>query len=250
MSKYYYHPLGDFAQYYIDNEISSSNANIFPHTYSGHGWGKLDWGVGANVPVYSMTDGIITSVNSRSSSEQRGYVVVVRTDRTDSEGKTIYIRYLELGGLSEITAPLVTSTTITPGPNTQNYQNFTTSTEAPIKMGQLIGYTNNWYDGYSNLHLDFTYGDNYVGKGESVNFGSPTSVPHANSLSSEFTYDSNTGKVTCNGNVVGTENGQVPTRNNSTVGYTVYPCISYLTCLQKPIKIVSNTTINPDGGKP
>ena len=45
MERYFYHPLG------------KENYKNPPFTYPGHGIGKLDIS-GANMPLYSMTDGI------------------------------------------------------------------------------------------------------------------------------------------------------------------------------------------------
>ena len=110
MSRYYYHPLGEYAQKYIDGNAAP---NQLPHTYDKneegktHGWSKLDWGVGPDVPVYSMTDGVIFSVFGTTTGGGKGYFVNIRTDRQDGTGKTVCIRYIELGGLSELTAPLV-----------------------------------------------------------------------------------------------------------------------------------------------
>lgn len=231
-SLYYYHPLGSFAQHYIDGDVGY---NVFPHTYGNHGWGKLDWGVGANVPVYSMTNGTITSVNCRNTSDQLGYVVVIRTDRVDSTGDEIYIRYLEMAGLGDIAANVAG---ITPGPGTFNYQQFTHSCEVPIKRGDLIGYTNSFYSDYSNLHLDFTYGDNYVNKGGKVNFNSPDGVPHViDGATLNPAFEIRSGLVYCNGNRLGTANGKVLDRYGSETAYTVYPEVSFMVCLQKPIKI-------------
>ena len=231
-TKYYYHPLGSFAQHYIDGDVGY---NVYPHSYAGHGWGKLDWGVGADLPVYSMTDGYITSVNCRSSSDQYGYVVVVRTDRVDSTGKDVYINYLEMAGLGNGPAEVAG---ITPGPDTFSYQNFTKPCERFVRRGELIGYTNAFYADYSDLHLDFTYGDRYSGKGEHIGFGSPTSVPHVTegaALNSAFEIRNNI--VYCNGERLGSANGKVLNRSGEETDYTVYPEVSFMVCLQKPIKI-------------
>ena len=231
-TNYYYHPLGSFAQHYIDGDVET---NVFPHSYNGHGWGKLDWGVGTDVPVYSMTDGTITSVNSRNSSEQLGYVVVVRTDRVDSEGKQIYIRYLELGGLGEGPAA---EAGVSAGAHTFSYTRFTKPCERSVKRGELIGYTNWFYDGYSNIHLDFTYGDNYAGKGGSVNFGSSTGVPHVTANASlNPAFEIKNGLVYFNGERLGSANGKVLNRYGSETEFTVYPEVSFMVCLQKPTKI-------------
>lgn len=240
-SDYYYHPLGDYAQHYIDNDVGS---NVFPHSYdenAQHGWGKLDWNCGPDVPVYSMTNGTITSVNCRGfdadgSDSQRGYSVIIRTDRKDSTGNDIYIRYLELAGLGEITANIAGEGL---GPRTYYEHSVNNPCEVPVKQGELIGYTNQHYDSSaSNLHLDFTYGDNFVGKGNHLGFGSAESVPHVlstDTLNSAFELRGNA--VYCNGTLIGSSDGKVPSTWGGYTHYTVYPDISYLVCLQKPIRL-------------
>lgn len=241
-SGYYYHPLGDYAQHYIDNDVPLA---AFPHSYGDHGWGKLDWGTGPDVPVYSMTNGTITSVNCRGYDNgipdpqhdtQRGYVVVIRTDRKDSTGNDIYIRYLELGGLGEITAQIVGEGL---GPGTYYEHDFNHECEVPVRQGELIGYTNKHYsDANSNLHLDFTYGDNYENKGNHQGFGSANSVPHVvstDTINSAFEFRDSA--VYCNGTMLGSSGGYVPHSSGNNTSYTVYPDISYLVCLQKPIRL-------------
>ena len=43
MSNYFYHPLGDDAENYISG---SASTGALPHTYSSHGFSKIDFGVG------------------------------------------------------------------------------------------------------------------------------------------------------------------------------------------------------------
>lgn len=240
----YYHPLGEFAQHYIDGDVGF---NVLPHTYgsppSGHGWGKLDWGVPPDIPVYSMTNGTITSVNCRTDSSQYGYAVVIKTDRVDSVGKEIYIRYLEMAGLGEIAAKIA-GRNISPGPNTFNLdaskgdvsEDFTEPCDVPIKQGDLIGYTNSFYSDYSDLHLDFHYYDNYR-LGMDPTFYSPEVVPHVtDGATLNPAFEIRSGLVYCNGERLGTENGLVLDRSGSETGYTVYPIVSFMVCLQKPIR--------------
>ena len=237
----YYHPLGEFAQHYIDGDVGYG---AFPHTYGGpgwgkeHGWGKLDWGVPPDIPVYSMTNGTITSVNCRTDSSQYGYAVVVKTDRVDSVGKEIYIRYLEMAGLGEIAAKIA-GRNISPGPATFDLKvskDFTEPCDVPIKQGDLIGYTNSFYSPYSDLHLDFHYYDNYR-LGMDPTFYSPEVVPHVtDGATLNPAFEIRSGLVYCNGERLGTENGLVLDVSGSETGYTVYPIVSFMVCLQKPIR--------------
>lgn len=249
MAKYYYHPLGEYAQNYINGNAAP---NQLPHTYdwngeSEHGWSKLDWGVGPDVPVYSMTDGIIYSVFGTSTGGGVGYFVNIKTDRKDGTGKTICIRYIELGGLSELTAPLVG---VEAGPG--NFISGVSSGEisVPVKMGDLIGYTNNWYNNYSNVHIDFFYENSTT----SDYYKGVEYVPHCDEntkLDPSFSLKdlgNNKKAVYCNGEIVGYENGMVPQQGVPSTIYTVYPCITYMTCLQKPIKISGNINTNIGSG--
>lgn len=239
MSRYYYHPLGEYAQKYIDGNAAP---NQLPHTYDKneegktHGWSKLDWGVGPDVPVYSMTDGVIFSVFGTTTGGGKGYYVNIRTDRQDGTGKTVCIRYIELGGLSELTAPLVG---VEAGPGKFSGNVSSGEINVPVKMGDLIGYTNNWYNNYSNVHIDFFY----EGSSTEDYYKGVEYVPHCDAntkLDSAFNLkdlSSGVKAVYCNGNIVGCENGYVPQQPDTSSIYTVYPCLSYMVCLQKPIKM-------------
>lgn len=246
---YYYHPLGDYAELYMNG---GGAPNQRPHTYDDngtktHGWSKLDWGVGADHPVYSMTDGTIYNISGYTGAGGKGYYVYIRTDRKDGTGQTICIRYIELGGLSEITGPPVG---VAAGPNSFSGGCDSGSISIPVKMGDLIGYTNNWYNDYSNLHTDFLY----EGMSDSNYYEGPTSVPHvtdSTTLNSAFTLkDVGANKaVYCNGDLIGYENGAVPLQGSPSSIYTVYPVISYMVCLQNPIKIAgSSSAVDASGG--
>ena len=56
MSNYFAHPLGSYAQHYIDDDATPCQR---PHTYTDHVFSKMDFGVGGGQKVYSMTNGII-----------------------------------------------------------------------------------------------------------------------------------------------------------------------------------------------
>ena len=80
MSNYFYHPLGDYAQNYIDG---NAPFGALPHTRQDHGFSKIDFGVGGGVKVYSMTDGIITSAGNLGISDNISkYGCVVKTSDT------------------------------------------------------------------------------------------------------------------------------------------------------------------------
>lgn len=243
-SGYYFHPLGDYAQFFIDNNRKDYPIQ-FPHSYHGHGWGKIDFGVGEGKGVYSMTNGTVVSVNARSKDDQKGFVVVIKSDRTDSTGKAVYINYLEMAGLSDKILSLIPTQSVSSGTNSYNNQNFSVTCNEAIKMGELIGYTNGWFN-ESSLHLDMTYMDRYNSSGQD-SFTSPESVPHLTSLPSIFT-QSATGDIQCNGYSLGSPTGHVYRYDLSETSYTVYPDLNYLVTLQKPIKIAGqNTGPTPSG---
>lgn len=244
--QYFYHPLGDYAENYANGTIIPGDA-AFPHTYDSgdggqpHGWGKLDWGVGADVPIYAMCDGDVTTVKSQPVAGQEGYVVILRTGLTDSTGQTIYIRYLELGGLS---AELATILGVPEGPGTYSKEAIGKNSEdgvLHISQGDLIGYTNSHYP-TSCLHLDFTYGDNFSGYGGGVNFSTAEGVPHIEGDIPSSAFSKVGDIVTCNGEELGT-NGRVPTNGGQSGVYTVYPAVSFLTCLQKPVKLSMSSAV-------
>lgn len=240
MAEYYYHPLGDYAQKYLEDAPTVA----FPHTYNNHGWGKLDFGVGGGLPVYSMTDGVISSINCDIASGEEGFVVVIRTDRVDGEGKPIYINYLEMDGLSDTLAAIIGGKGGNKGYDKISRRIPLLEQNIQIRQKDQIGYTNDRYDG-SSLHMDFTYGDRFCPgqkNGEShEGFDSSSKVPHLKSvdqLDSSFSTDGKT--VYCNNQLVGNADGMVPTRTGeSSSVYTVYPVISYLTLLQRPSKFES-----------
>ena len=148
MSNYFYHPLGGYAENYLNN---SANYSQLPHTREDHGWSKMDFGVGGNLPVYSMSNGIIINCGwfEGNNDNVSKYGVVVKT--TDcgysrmmaklkggtSEDFPLYFTYIEMDSLSE---GIEKGNTIT--------------------KGTQIGITNSEYLG-SNLHFDIQPYDRY-----------------------------------------------------------------------------------------
>lgn len=147
MSNYFYHPLGDYAQNYIDG---NAPFGALPHTRQDHGFSKIDFGVGGGVKVYSMTDGIITSAGNLGVNDKVSkYGCVVKTSNTGysrmqaklqggiASDYPIYFTYIEL---DEIDSKIKAGES--------------------ISQGQYIGLTNNEYAG-SNLHFDIQPYDRY-----------------------------------------------------------------------------------------
>jgi len=246
MANYYYHPLGDYAINYLNGDAP---ANARPHSYSSHGYSKLDWGCGADQPVYSMTDGTITTIACRNSEKQAGLVVIVKTDRHDEHGP-IFINYLEMGGVSERIANIIKNDIgidITPGPgsfgpiNASGIPDFTHSDgETFIQRGELIGYTNRHYSSYSALHLDFTYGDGYSHTLGSTDrntcFNSPSGTPHITDFSKiNEAFSINNGEVSVNDNLLWKNGIYVPDKDGANLHYKTTDSLSYLICLQRPV---------------
>lgn len=245
---YYYHPLGDLAKAFVDGTASSSE---FPHTYDNngdhaHGVGNLDWGSGSSIPqlspVYSMTDGTIYTVYTSHGDGGRGVGIYIKTDRLDGAGKPICIHYIELSGVSDRLAQILGCEA---GPHTESeFASFNVSSSEPIsvKMGELIGYTNDWYLNYSNMHTDFTYegvGDNNSTDIPAYIEASPH-VKNVEQLNKKFSVEK-TGQsipeyiVKCDGKIVGSDNGMVRLQSAPSSYYPVYPFISYLVCQQIPV---------------
>lgn len=148
MSNYFFHPLGDYAQNYINNSASPSEK---PHTYIDHGWNKVDFGVGGEHPVYSMTNGTVTSCGWFGDDGISKNGVVIRTSDCgysrmmakikggSAEQYPIYFTYIEMDSL-----------------------NTDLQVGMSIKKGTMIGMTNSDYAG-SNLHFDIQPYDRYSG---------------------------------------------------------------------------------------
>ena len=152
MSNYFAHPLGSYAQHYIDDDATPCQR---PHTYTDHGFSKMDFGVGGGQKVYSMTNGIIQNVGWFGGDGVSKYGCVVRT--TDC-------------GYSRMQAKLQ-------GGTADEYPVFFTYIEMEqispelkagekIKKGTYIGITNSEYAG-SNLHFDIQPYERYGGGGNS-----------------------------------------------------------------------------------
>lgn len=254
---YYYHPLGNLAKAFTDGTASDSE---WPHTYDAnesgkpHGFNDLDWGSGSQIPVhspvYSMTDGVVYNVRVQSNSGGDGVHVFVRTDRKDSDGNTICIAYIELSGVGD---KLASALGCEAGPHTLSElvaQNISFSTPIDIKMGDIIGYTNDWYSNYSNFHTMIVYeGKEYNDDSTNIDYWIQNS-PHVNGtseLNKAFSVES-TGQslpqyiVKCNDNIVGRDNGMVRLQNGSSRYYPVYPFISYLVLQQTPFYLGSSSS--------
>ena len=66
MANYYFSPIGDETKRILD-DYDGSGWRI-PHSRDTHGIGKIDWDLGnESVPVYSMTDGVLSSISCRDS---------------------------------------------------------------------------------------------------------------------------------------------------------------------------------------
>lgn len=147
MSSYFYHPLGNYAENYLNG---TANYSQMPHTREDHGWSKMDFGVGGGLPVYSMSNGIV--INCGYLGEKDGvskYGVIIKTSDCgysrmmaklkggNSEDYPLYFTYIEMDELSE---------------GLENGMNITKGTQ--------IGVTNDDYSG-SNLHFDIQPYDRY-----------------------------------------------------------------------------------------
>lgn len=199
----YRHPLGDYAQYYINNQVKTEE---WPHLCQNNGYGQLDWKVKSGLPVYAMSDGVITEVSSGNFKEGKGYCVKIKTNRKDSRNKEFYNRYFLLEGLGETTAEIFG---VKSGKGTYSGQQSIKKTSKKISAGTLIGYT-----GKEGLHIDFCY--------EEENFDSIKTVPVAEGITGY------TGKV-CD------INGQ-PTEQD------ISPILSNMVCTQTPIQKFSSST--------
>lgn len=108
MSNYLYHPLGNYASSYVDGSATTA---ALPHTSSTNGFGEVDFLVGGDQSVYSMTDGTITSCGSLKEGEISRCGCVVKTSDTGysrmqakRQGGTaddypLYFNYLDLKSL-------------------------------------------------------------------------------------------------------------------------------------------------------
>ena len=76
MSNYFYHPLGNYAENYVNG---SASVSALPHTYASHGYSKIDFGVGGGHKVYSMTDGTIMRAGYLGKDGVSKYGCVVKT---------------------------------------------------------------------------------------------------------------------------------------------------------------------------
>lgn len=146
MSRWFYHPLGDYAKNYVEGTVGWSAR---PHSRIDHGFNKIDYGCGYNLPIYSMTDGTVTSAHwSYGENNPSRWIVVVKcTNNGYSEMMAklrngspddfpIYISYIEMDRKPEV------------------------GSGDSVSPGTLLGYTNNEYSG-SNVHIDIGSYDRY-----------------------------------------------------------------------------------------
>ena len=163
MARWFYHPLGDYAKNYVDGTANSSQ---FPHTREKHGFNKIDYGCGYNLPIYSMTDGIVVTARYIGDDGKSKYGVVIKcTNNGYSEMMAkiknaspmdypIYISYIEMDREPEVTVG------------------------ESVSPGTLLGYTSNVYPG-SNVHIDIGTFDRYGGDGKNnPNLISLANGPH------------------------------------------------------------------------
>lgn len=106
MSRLFYHPLGNYAA----NYTATSSPSAKPHTRTNHGFNKIDYGCGENLPVYSMTNGAVSAVGESTDpkmGESKKFVCIRCVDNGYSEMMAdlksgnvedypIYISYIEL----------------------------------------------------------------------------------------------------------------------------------------------------------
>lgn len=166
MANYYFSPIGDLTEEKILSNYDEGGFRI-PHSYDSHGYGKIDWNLDndQHYPIYSMTNGIISSITCDTKEGEEGYVVCIVSDRKDKNGWPIVINYLELDGLAGKVAE-----TMGIEEAEDSYQKGEASgkrvscydDKIEIQMGEQIGYSNTRYFG-SNVHIDFTYNDRYNG---------------------------------------------------------------------------------------
>lgn len=229
MTNYYFSPIGDETKRILD-DYDGSGWRI-PHSRDTHGIGKIDWDLGnESVPIYSMTDGVLSSISCGDSQGNQGYMVCIVSDRKDKNGYPIVINYLELEGLAGQVAEKME---VEDNPSTEAAnagKRVSCYDEGiQIKMGEQIGYSNTFYSG-SNVHIDFTYNDRFNGSYTPPS-GAPSydgdnydSTPQTknNDFFNEHKEDLFKGR------------DKVP---NSTGGDTIYsysPYISHMVMCQKP----------------
>lgn len=238
---YYSHPLGSAAQSLSNGTAESSE---IPHTSdeidSVYMNSSIDFGSGASIkansPVYSMTDGTIYNVTISTDENNQGISLYVQTDRIDSSGNKVCIKYSRLGGVADKIANVLGI----PNGNISlnDLSNITPNLSSTIqmKMGEQIGYTNDFGDNTSNLRISFIYKDKDTNE-ELL----PENYPHiSESKNSKITLEkieSGLTRVLCNGEIVGGKNGMVTTLNGTSGKYQTYPYLSYITCQQQSIYV-------------
>lgn len=252
MSKFLYHPAGDYAQHYIDADIPVNN---FPRTYASHGYGKIDWALPHGQPIYSMTDGYVTTLKDCIEGKDGcdGYTVCIKSDRqaycvSTGNYQTVYMSYIEMGGLSD---RLAKELGVSTGKNTWSATGATktyTSDTLKIEQGELIGYANSRRD-YSTLHTDWTFNDRWgSGRGSpAANFENVDTIPQVQSSRLDENFSVKSNHISFKGEELGVD-GTVPQEGGAKSRYSVYPYYHYISVLQTPTKIVSENGEAQTGG--
>ena len=130
MAKYFYHPLGDNA---VPPANSNDRQQYAPHTYSGHGDGKLDLSAD-NTPVYSMTDGTVERCGQDNSGSYHSVGIKTQIDGVDGY---VYFRYYHIFPKEGL------------------------KVGDTVKQGELLGQTGNDLGAGAtgdHLHIDLSYG--------------------------------------------------------------------------------------------
>ena len=234
MANYYFSPIGDLTKEKILDDYDNGGYRV-PHSYNTHGYGKIDWNLGndQHYPIYSMTDGIISSITCATKDGEEGYVVCIVTDRKDKNGWPIVINYLELDGLAGKVAETM---------GIEESEDAYTRGEASgkrvscyddkieIKMGEQIGFSNTRYSG-SNVHIDFTYNDRYNGS-----YTPPNGAPGYDGENSNSTPQVSDDNDFFSKNKDSLFKGKEKVWNNGDDGdrWNINPYIAYLVMCQKP----------------
>ena len=255
---YYYHPLGDLAKelidYTSDEEMVYVKDGNLENNIDPSGVGNVEWGTNTKIPggvnVYAMATGIIYNIEI----DERGIYLYLRTNKQDSSGDVICIKYSFLGGLSDTISNAVGITRGIIKKEELSTLSINTSIGFPINAGEQIGYTNNW-DENCMLRISFIYRqtveNNSTNANEYIN-----KLPHIDNIeevNKKFSFtklNDSLAKysVKCNGKTVGTENGMSKLKNGApSLYYPIYPFLSYLTLQQKPEYC---ETMGPEGGVP
>lgn len=254
---YYYHPLGNLAK-----ELLNNPADKIPYVNDGDeeskvepsGVGNLEYSTTAQIPggveVYAMATGTIYNIEAN----EKGFNLYLRTNKQDSTGEVICIKYSFLGGLSD---DLATAAGVNSGAmSKEEVAKLTISTTvgSPVSAGDKIGYTNNW-DDKCMLRVSFIYRQSE--ENVSTDYEDfKDKLPHLtgiDNVNEKFTFTKIENSIAqysvkCEDELVGTESGMTQlTDGSASKHYPIYPFLSYLVLHQKPVYCES---IGPEGGIP